>query len=242
VTSICIPTYDRDMELFRRLMVAIQRHTPEDHEVVVVDNGAEHLCALHAEKFFPSTRVVRIPSDCTFVESVNVATALARGGEIAHVECDCVICADGWLSDCLAVLRSEERVGSVGDVWPVWCRSALPDESIMQMISVEWREQHARDESINHCQGGFVLRSREMIDDVGGMSRYLKQCFTDVEYSWRQLSRGWKLLPCPVIHSPNGAPHTIHPMEYHKVVHPIKDPRRWDRIYGKVNNGRRLLG
>jgi hypothetical protein len=31
-------------------------------------------------------------------------------------------------------------------------------------------------------------------------------------------------------------------MEYHKVVHPIKDPRRWDRIYGKVNNGRRLLG
>jgi GT2 family glycosyltransferase len=242
VTSICIPAYDRDIDIFRRLMLAVQLHTSEEHEVVVVDNGIEHLCAKHAKKFFPGARVARLPSDGTFVESVNAAAALARGSEIAHVECDCVIRADGWLSDCLAALRSDERVGSVGDVWPVWFRSALHDKSLMRMICVEWRERHANDETVDHCQGGFTLRSREMMDDVGGMSRYLKQCFTDVEYSWRQLSRGWKLVSCASAYSPRGVPHAPQPSDVHKVVHPAKDARHWDRIYGKVNCGRRLLG
>jgi len=241
VTSIIVPTHDRDVELFKRVLVALDRHTPEEHEVVISDNGAKHLCATFATRF-PCARVVRLPPGTTYVESVNAGIAVARGDVIVFCDTDSVVRGDGWLTECIDVLMQDGDVGMTGDVWRVsGCTGFKDGDWDASLFEKKWWDAKRPNSCIDHVQGGFVVLRRSVVDQIGTMNRKFTISFADVEYSWRALSRGWKILSCGAVHSPCSAPRSLSPSGRHKVVHPVKDAQRWDEVYAEANDGRKPL-
>jgi len=238
VTSIIVPTYDESVALFGRLFAALKRHTLEEHEVVVCDSGVEHLCAEIAH----DARIIRLPLGATYVESINAGLAVARGETIVFCDTDSVVRGDGWLTECKDVLMADDAVGMVGDVWRLsGCAGFKEGYQDASLFDKRWWDAKRPNTCIQHVQGGFVVLRRSVVDQIGPMNRKFAISFADVEYSWRALSRGWNLASCGAVHSPCGAPRTLNPSGRHKVVHPVKDPKRWDEIYAEANDGRKPL-
>lgn len=110
LTSIVVPCHDN--LLYTALCLdSIAKHTPERHEVVVVDNGCTDGTAdWCAER---GARVVRSPVNLGFAGGVNLGMAHAAGEVVVILNND-ALATPGWLAAMLDALAREEGVGIVG--------------------------------------------------------------------------------------------------------------------------------
>jgi GT2 family glycosyltransferase len=107
-TSIIIVNWNtRDLVL--RCVDSVRRHTPELHELILVDNGscdgsAEELRALEG----PLTRVLLLPQNVGFAAGCNQGIALAQGTAVCLLNSDTQV-TRGWLG---SLWRALERTGA----------------------------------------------------------------------------------------------------------------------------------
>lgn len=115
--SIVILTLNQ-LEYTRQCVESIQRHTPEPHELVFVDNGSRDgtvkwlrdQVAQH-----PDYRLVENARNEGFARGCNQGIAAARGEYILLLNNDVVVAAH-WLSDMLEALERTPHAGIVGPV------------------------------------------------------------------------------------------------------------------------------
>jgi GT2 family glycosyltransferase len=113
LTSIVIVTWN-ELEYTKKCVAAIERHTPEPHEIVFVDNGStdgtpEWLATL------AGTRLIRNATNMGFAAGANAGIRAARGERILLLNND-VIVTEGWLAGLARHLDSQPAVGLVGPV------------------------------------------------------------------------------------------------------------------------------
>lgn len=110
LTSIVVPCHDN--LLYTALCLqSIALHTPESHEVIVVDNGCTdgtgEWCAA------AGARVVRSPVNLGFAGGANLGLA-AAAGEVAVLLNNDALATPGWLAGLRGALEREEGVGIAG--------------------------------------------------------------------------------------------------------------------------------
>jgi GT2 family glycosyltransferase len=203
-TSIVMLTCD-GLEVTRRCIESIREHTPEPHELVLVDNGStdgtlEYLRSLAGATVIENGRNLGFGAGC------NLGMAASTGERILLLNNDVVV-TDGWLagmhdaldSDADAALAGprtnritgEQQVDDVG--------YGVETLAGLDAWAAGWTSEHAgRRGRIRRLVGFCILLEREVVDRIGGFDlRYGIGNFEDDDLCLRAGVAGFS---CTVAH------------------------------------------
>ncbi|MDF2815088.1 MAG: glycosyl transferase family 2, partial [Paenibacillus sp.] len=199
-TSIVIPTYNQ-LNYLKDCIESIERYTPEPHEIIVVDNGstdgtAEYLRSLPGN----AVRHTISEHNLGFAGGVNQGLMMARGTRLLFLNND-TIATEGWLSNLLACLHSNDRFGLVGPV-----TNYISGDQLIETSYKSLEEMHQFAKTLNRSNSdkwkatgrltGFcVLMTRDVFRRLG----YLDEGFEignceDDDYGFRARLLGLDLI------------------------------------------------
>lgn len=170
LVSIVIPVVS-ELELTLGCLEAIRKHTPEAHEVIVVDNGSQDGTG-PALAVLPSLMVVRNERNLGFAGGVNRGIRAARGSEIVLLNNDTLV-TPGWLGEMKGALQSGPRVGLVGATsnfvgggQQIEVDYARPEDS--EAFGAGWNQRFTgRYQPMTMLTGLCLLVKREVLDVIG---------------------------------------------------------------------------
>jgi len=115
LTSLIINTYDQ-FNNTKKCIKSIKKNTPEQHEIIIVDNGFSHKTTnwlrkrAHENQAF---KVIKGNSNIEYAKACNQAIVESSGEYIILLHDDVVV-TDGWLTNMLECLNSVPEAGIVG--------------------------------------------------------------------------------------------------------------------------------
>ncbi|GFO68498.1 hypothetical protein GMLC_20770 [Geomonas limicola] len=200
LTSIVILTFN-ELECTRECLESIARHTPEPHEIILVDNGStdgtlpylRELCAVT-----PNYRLVENGRNLGFAAGCNVGMHLARGGRILLLNND-VLVTHGWLSGMLECLEREPQAGLAGPLSNEVAgaqriaASSYPGVEKLDAFAREFARAHrGRRIPVDRLVGFCLLMDRSVLDAIGGLDEsFGSGNFEDDDYCLRAALAGY---------------------------------------------------
>lgn len=201
--SIVIPVYNA-LQFTSLCIDSIGRNTPEDHEIVLVDNGStDGTAEWFAER--GEGALVRNSTNRGFAAAVNEGMSVSEGGVIVILNNDTLV-TPGWLSALLGPLRSDSRVGITAPMsnWvtggqmvnPVPYGSA-PSPEIDAFGEDRARHFAGLGFGVERLAGLCMAISRDVVDTIGGFdTAFAIGNFEDDDYSIRARLAGFRLWVC----------------------------------------------
>lgn len=212
LTSIIIPAHN-GLAHTRACLESVAAHTPEPHEVLLVENGSTDGTADWVAARLPHVQVLRADGPLGFPRACNLGLARARGEQLLLLNNDTLV-TPGWLANLTRCLQEAPRAGLVG---PLTNRA-----SGLQQIPVPYRDpaeaaafgaafnrpDPARWLPVPRLVGFCLLFSRETYRRLGPLDEALSPgTFEDDDYCLRALRRGLRpyLAADTFIHHHGGA-------------------------------------
>jgi len=197
LTSIVIPTTD-GLQWLAPAISSVLRHTPEDIEIIVVDNGSSDQTADWCR--MQEITVIENAENMGFPVACNQGAAVAKGEQILFLNND-VIVTPGWLAHMLQALRGTEKVGAVGprsnNVKGAQ-RLKTGYHSIHELDGWAWRWsqlRHGESFPVDFLSGFCLMVSAEALAEVGTFDEQFGiGTWEDDDLCRRLLQADWKLL------------------------------------------------
>jgi GT2 family glycosyltransferase/tetratricopeptide (TPR) repeat protein len=196
LTSIVIPTRGQ-LEATRACLESIRRHTPEPHELIVVDNASADGTVGYLEAQ-PDVRLIANAENRGFPAAVNQGIRAATGRQVLLLNNDTVV-TPGWLARLLRALYSDPLVGLAG---PCSNRVSGPQQVPAEYDSFPALEAfaaargEAHDGLVEGCDrlvGFCLLIRRELVDAIGLLDEgFGLGCFEDDDYCLRAIRAGFR--------------------------------------------------
>lgn len=197
LTSIVIPVYNGRADTYACLQ-SIGKHTPEAHEIIVVDNGSTDGTAEWLAT--QDVTVIRNDQNRGFPAACNQGIVAARGQQVVILNNDTLV-TPGWLRRMLECLYHDPKVGAVGprSNFVSGAQRLAQHYSSMQQLdgwAWGWSERHRGEYLPTARLVGFcLLLRREMLEEVGGFDeQFGLGNFEDDDLCRRAEAAGWKLL------------------------------------------------
>ncbi|WP_379130566.1 glycosyltransferase family 2 protein [Paenibacillus sp. sgz500958] len=196
-TSIIIPTYN-GFSMLRSCIEAIRAHTPQQYEIIVVDNGSKDGTAEYCRT--EKLAFVSLPANSGFPAACNWGLRLASGEELLLLNNDVTV-SRNWLSNLRSALYSSPDTGMVGPVTNY--------ASGRQQVKTTYKgieEFHRVTENANmpdpskwsECRrlvGLCLLFKRELLERTGLLDeRFSPGHYEDDDYCFRARLLGYRLL------------------------------------------------
>jgi GT2 family glycosyltransferase len=201
--SIVIPVHNA-IEYTSLCLESIARHTPEDHEIVLVDNGStDGTAEWFAER--GDGALVRNASNRGFATAVNQGMSVAAGETIVVLNND-TLATPGWLTAMLQALGSDPSIGIVAPmsnhvtggqlVNPVPYQGA-PSPDVDDFGAERSRVFQRSGFGVERLAGLCMAISRSVVDAIGGFDPlFAIGNFEDDDYSIRARLAGFRLWVC----------------------------------------------
>ncbi|WP_270170795.1 glycosyltransferase family 2 protein [Paenibacillus sp. SYP-B4298] len=196
-TSIVILTRNQ-LEVTASCLESIRRHTPEPHEIIIVDNGSTDGTPDYI-RLYPDIILHENQENVGFAIGCNQGTALASGDYVLFLNNDTVV-TKGWLTHMLRVMESEEDAGMVGPVSNFTSghqRIAVSYTELSQLDA--FAEAYTASQAGNRLQvrrliGFCLLARRSMLEEIGGFDeRYRLGNYEDDDLCLRAIRQGYTL-------------------------------------------------
>ncbi|MBB6694140.1 glycosyltransferase family 2 protein [Cohnella xylanilytica] len=198
--SIIIPTNDR-LDLLIRCVESVRRYSPEDIEIIVVDNGSADgtisWCLRERIRFVSLARNEGYPAAC------NKGLRVAAGDALVLLNNDTVV-SSRWLDNLLAALYSAPDIGMVGPVTNYasgrqQVRYPYADLEEFQRIAAEVNvSDPAKWIRTERIVGVCLAFRRELMERIGLLDeRFSPGHYEDDDYCLRARLHGFGLLICP---------------------------------------------
>lgn len=202
LTSIIILTFNQ-LEYTKKCMESIQEHTPEPHEIIVVDNGStdgtrEYLIKLAQDR--SEIQLILNDRNRGFAAGNNQALEKAKGDYILLLNNDVVV-TQGWLGTMIEHLNNTPDAGMVGPMsnsvsGPQLVKDVPYGDSLddMQAFARDFASEN-RGKTIEHMRlvGFCLLIRKEVIDIIGRLDEnYLSGNFEDDDLCLRSSIAGYK--------------------------------------------------
>jgi GT2 family glycosyltransferase/Tfp pilus assembly protein PilF len=111
LTSIVILTHNNLADT-RACLASIRQHTPQPHEIIVVDNGSTD-GTVEALRRVPGLRLIANATNIGFAAGCNQGLAVARGDFVVLLNNDTLV-TPGWLAAMLRAMAERPTLGLVG--------------------------------------------------------------------------------------------------------------------------------
>lgn len=196
LTSIVILTHNQ-LDYTKRCLESIAMHTPEAHELIVVDNASTDGTVEYLKAWVethPQHRVIFNEENKGFSAGNNQGIGLARGEYIMVLNNDTVV-TPGWLGRLLKCANTSPKIGIVGPVTNEISGIQkvesvgydLSDLAGLNEFSEEWSSRHSGQRLESWRVVGFcMLIKRSVIDKIGGFdSRFGLGNFEDDDFCIR---------------------------------------------------------
>ena len=179
LTSIVIPTYN-GLDLLQKCLESIETHTPEPHDIIVVDNGSTDGTTEWLTEHRPDVAVVALPENVGYPRGINYGLERATGDYIVTLNNDTEVTA-GWLYEMIAVLEADPQCGLVGPMG--------------DNVSGIQKGEPTRGSMVTQRLTGFcLLIRRAVVEQLGGLdTRFGLGNYDDDDYCLRAIIRGWTL-------------------------------------------------
>ncbi|MGQ9472612.1 MAG: glycosyltransferase family 2 protein [Candidatus Caldatribacteriaceae bacterium] len=158
----------------QKCLESIYRYTPQDYEIIVVDNGSVD-GTIEFLRNQPNVKLIQNDDNLGFALGNNRGLLEARGNYIVFLNNDVVV-TEGWLTRLISCAESDPRVGIVGPrsnyVAGHQMVQNVPygeDMKRMQEFAKEWSQNRMKQwEYTNRVIGFCMLVKREVVDKIGG--------------------------------------------------------------------------
>ncbi|WP_340024896.1 glycosyltransferase family 2 protein [Paenibacillus sp. FSL K6-1096] len=198
-TSIIILTLNK-LPLTIQCLESIKRNTPEEHEIIIVDNGSSDETVQYLKEHYPELKLIENQENLGFAKGCNQGGELAEGEAILFLNNDTVV-PPGWLAPMLHALNSDSMAGMSGPVTnyisghqciPV-TYSELKD---MEAFAAEYCEsKRGQVQEVRRLIGFCLLVKRSVLEEIGWFDeRYGLGNYEDDDLCLRALQHGYKLL------------------------------------------------
>jgi GT2 family glycosyltransferase len=196
-TSIIIPCWN-NVAMTQECLEAVARHTPEAHEVIVVDNGSSDATASVARR--RKARVIRNEVNLGFAAAINQGMRAAKGDWLVWLNNDVVV-TPNWLTHLLAKPAEFSWIGAVGprtnETVGAQKVGAVPYKNISGLpgFSQAWAMRHEGRVTGAHRLTGFCMAvRREAYRQVGELDlRFGLGTYEEFDYALRLRQAGWEL-------------------------------------------------
>lgn len=169
-TSIIILVHNQ-LIITQQCIESIRKHTPENYELIIVDNGSTDGTFEYLQNQ-ADIKTVRNSINLGFAKGCNQGQAIATGDSLLFLNNDTVV-TENWLGNMLRLLYSDPQIGMVGPL--------SNNVSGHQKIPVSYQELSGLDDfAQQHCQAnegcskrifrlvGFcLLVKKEVFDNIG---------------------------------------------------------------------------
>lgn len=196
LTTIVVPCHD-NLRYTALCLDSIARHTPESHEVVVVDNGCTDATAEWAEAH--GARVVRSRVNLGFAGGVNLGLAAARG-DVAVLLNNDALATPGWLAGLLGALDRGAGVAGPRSNWVsddqiiAVTYTEAPSEALDAFAAARHRDHAGEGRDVTRISGLCMAIARPVIDAIGGFdTRFELGNMEDEDYALRARLAGFRL-------------------------------------------------
>jgi len=197
--SIIIPTYN-GLELLKRCVSSVFRHTNLPYEIIVADNGSKDGTAEWCMR--EKLTLVSLPRNEGFPIACNKGLRMASGDTLVLLNNDTVVTSN-WLNNLSEALYSSTDIGMVGPVTNYASGSQQVNypfdnleefERIAETVNVSDRTKWKRVERI---VGLCLVFKRSLMETIGLLDeRFSPGHYEDDDYCLRTRLHGYGLLAC----------------------------------------------
>ncbi len=205
--SILIVAFNQ-AELTFKCLLSLIENTPEDAEVIIVDNGSydETQDLLNQVE---GAHVVRNEENLHFIRGANQAAKEAQGEYILFLNNDTQV-LPGSIQSALNTIQSAADIGAVGG------KLILPDGSLQEAGSIIWDDgsciaygrgdnpfasQYMFMRDVDYSSAAFLLTRRKTFFDLGGFDEVFKPAYyEDSDYCFKLWKKEMR-----VVYDPNAA-------------------------------------
>ena len=180
-TSIIIATWNA-LPYFKKAVEAVKRYTPNDYELIIVDNGSrpdmtEYIKSLNCKYIFNDTN---LGPGAAFNQGINISD----GEYICLLNSDAEVTND-WLNSMLTTLNSDSTIGIVGPM----CNNISSSQSELRRLN-----GYDFEIPIGYVMPFVcVLMKRHILKTIGLIAeRFVQGCSEDSEYCNRLNNNGYK--------------------------------------------------
>jgi GT2 family glycosyltransferase/tetratricopeptide (TPR) repeat protein len=201
LTSIIILTFNQ-LDHTKPCLRSIEEHTPELHELIIVDNGSTDGTLDYLRKYADERNNVRVISNkenLGFAAGNNQGMAIAKGEYLLLLNNDTIV-TEGWLARMLSVLEKYPDVGIVGPVsnnvsGPQQVKEATYGSlAKMHWFAREWSTAHSGETMTLFRVVGFCLLTRRtVVEKIGGLDeQFGSGNFEDDDFCLRAAAAGYQ--------------------------------------------------
>lgn len=177
LTSILILALNQ-LEHTRACLDSIEAHTPQPHEVIIVDNGSTDGTPEYLRQWQGAGEnriVIRNQSNRGFAAGNNQALSLAKGQTVVLLNNDTIV-TEGWLSSLLAPFKLHPQVGMVGpmsnNISGPQCVREATYKTVAELpeFAAEWALLHrGQSVPVSRAVGFCLAMSRPLVERIGGL-------------------------------------------------------------------------
>ena len=193
--SVFICTYNRGKLINGTLKALINNQTRKPNEIVIVNGGGESNCQSTLEKWkriFPQIKIIKI-ENVNLAASRNVGLPFCQGDLILQTDDDARPLPD-WIEKLEKAHARYPTAGVIGgNVIDANGRSFLS-----RIADVATFPHYDSMHQVRNVPGVNSSYKREVIEQVGDYDTSLFRG-EDVDYNWRAIQKGWKVLYIPDI-------------------------------------------
>ncbi|MFX0008530.1 MAG: glycosyltransferase [Promethearchaeota archaeon] len=230
--SIVVPIKNR-RDLLPNLIKNLSNIDYNEYEIIIVDDCSTDNTKDLLKQY--SIKSILLERSVGSAEARNLGIKQAKNEIIALTDSDCFV-SRNWLKNLVPYLNSYDVVG--GRV--IFCDDA---EKKINPFNTKEETVLKKDTSINFLNTSNMLFKKKTWKSSGG---FLSYRIEDLEFSWRLLNKGFKLIYSPkgfVIHHGNRTPiqnikkYFLYGKSYSKIafIHKMSFTFKTDRILDKSN-------
>jgi GT2 family glycosyltransferase len=246
VVSVIIPVHNNVVTTYNCLCALLVAVNQASFEVIVVDDGS-----VDATDVLPTlvkgVTFIRNSVPQRFIRACNAGAKAARGKFIALLNNDTEPTV-GWLDALLKAFETRPNAGLVGS------KLLYPDGTLQDAGGIvwssgnpwnygnrdnPWHPKYGYTRECDYLSGAALLTSREIWDQVGGLSSYLEPMyFEDTDFAFKVREAGYKtyFVPSSVVYHYEGmtsGTNTSTGFKRYQEVNRPKFKKRWASAFAR---------